>query len=181
MRTWCGHILGLALAAAALAAPARAASPEADGRAGSVVTLTRPGARIPGPPGDDHSGRLRQGTAGIMPDRPAGWRQAGGQRYDPAAAVAASSVLPLGATLRVINLSNGRVAMVQVQDVAARGSDRLLDLSPGAARAIGLAGEARVQVAPLAVPQRDGTVRIGEGSGLSGQVAASAVSPRPEE
>ena len=180
MRTCYAATFRLALAAAALlAGPVSAASPEKP--AGSVVDLTRPGTRNLGRPGDDRSGHLRQGVAGLMTGRAAGERQAGGQRFDPSAGVAASSVLPLGATLRVTNLGNGRIAIVQVQDLASRGSDRLLDLSPGAARALGLLGEARVQVAPLSVPQRDGTVRIGDGSGLSGQVATAAASARPEE
>ena len=117
-----------------------------------------------------------------MTNRAPGERLAYGPPFDPAGAVAASSVLPLGTTLRVTNLENGQVTMVQVQDLGMAGSDRLLDLSPGIARTIGLnAGVVRVKVAPLAVPQPDGTVRLGEGTGLAGQIAANAVSDRPRD
>lgn len=179
MLTCSRAMLRLVLVGAALVGPARAETP---GQAtGSVVELTRPGIRNLGLPGEDRSGRLLKGTAGVMTSRLRGERQAGGQRFDPSAGVAASSVLPLGATVRVTNLSNGRVAWVQVTDVAPRGSRHLVDLSPATARALGLQGEAEVQVAPLAVPQADGTVRMGDGTGLRGQVAAAAVSARPED
>ncbi|UFN49593.1 septal ring lytic transglycosylase RlpA family protein [Roseomonas sp. OT10] len=148
---------------------------------GSVVELTRPGARLLGPQGNDRSGRLRQGEAGVMARTP-GERMANGERFDPEAAIAASSTLPLGTTLRVTNLENGRVTMVQVQDLMPRGDDRLLDLSPGSARFIQMVSAGtRVQVAPLAVPQADGSFRLGEGTGLAGQRAAMAVSERPRD
>lgn len=102
--------------------------------------------------------------------------------YDPSDYIAASSVLPLGSTLRVKNLENGRITMVQVRDVTPQGSDRLIDLSNQGARAIGLTtAGAAVQIAPLAVPQADGSIRLGAGTGLAGQRAAPALSDRPRE
>ena len=181
MRSWRGVIIPLALSAVAMTLPGLVNAAEASASGGSVVELTRPGVRNLGPRGDDHSGRVRQGMAGLMTGRLNGERQASGLRFDPSGGVAASSVLPLGTTVRVTNLENGRIAMVQVQDLAPRGSNRLLDLSPASARALGLRGEAKVQVAPLAVPQRDGTILMGDGSGLSGRMAAAAVSARPDE
>ena len=178
----CGLSLsGLGLAGALLAGPeARAAGPQAP-ESGSVVELTRPSLRLSGPRGDDHSGKLRQGVAGVM-NRSPGERMANGERFDPEAAIAASSTLPLGTTLRVTNLENGRITMVQVQDLMPRGDDRLLDLSPSSARFISMVSAAtRVQVAPLAVPQPDGSIRLGEGTGLAGQRAAMAVSERPRD
>ncbi|UPG73209.1 septal ring lytic transglycosylase RlpA family protein [Roseomonas gilardii subsp. gilardii] len=162
-----------------------AASPVAVAAAsdGSVVELTRPTVRPPmGHPGEDRSGDLRQGTAGLITFRIAGEPMANGMPYDPSDYIAASSVLPLGSTLRVKNLENGRITMVQVRDVAPQGSDRLIDLSNQGARAIGLTtAGAAVQIAPLAVPQADGSIRLGAGTGLAGQRAAPSLSDRPRE
>ncbi|MFT8245113.1 septal ring lytic transglycosylase RlpA family protein [Roseomonas sp. BN140053] len=164
-------IFGLTLSVLPLGTTAWAASPR-DGN--SVVTLTRP-AR--GAASADHSGRVRQGQAGVLN----GVRLASGARLDPSAAVAASQVLPVGTTARVTNLDNGRVTMVQIRDRGPTGQGRLLDLSPGIARSIGLTNVANVQVAPLAVPQPDGSIRLGDGTGLSGQPAAPALSERPQD
>lgn len=186
-RAFLGLCLGtLALGTLALPAPPGvfAASPVAvAANDGSVVELTRPAVRPPmGHPGEDRSGELRQGTAGLITFRIAGEPMANGMPYDPSDYIAASSVLPLGSTLRVKNLENGRITMVQVRDVAPQGSDRLIDLSNQGARAIGLTtAGAAVQIAPLAVPQADGSIRLGAGTGLAGQRAAPALSDRPRE
>jgi rare lipoprotein A len=183
LATWNRAFLGLCLGTLALgtavltdAPGVFAASPAAlAGSDGSVVELTRPGIRPP-------MGELRQGTAGLITFRIAGEPMANGMPYDPSDYIAASSVLPLGSTLRVKNLENGRITMVQVRDVTPQGSDRLIDLSNQGARAIGLTtAGAAVQIAPLAVPQADGSIRLGAGTGLAGQRAAPALSDRPRE
>jgi rare lipoprotein A len=93
---------------------------------------------------------------------------------------AASDVLPLGTTARVRNLRNGRIAMVRVRDRLPRSGDRIMSVSPKVARFLGMneGGVAQVEVAPLAVPQRDGSVRLGSGTALRGRRAHVTEPPR---
>ena len=164
-----GLALGLWAVAPGFVLPARGAEP-----GGSVVDI-RPSRAA------DNSGRIREGKVGIMDPRAAVDRQNSGRPLDPAAAVGASRVLPLGTTARVTNPENGRVMIIQVRDVTPRGSDHVLDVSPGVAESLGLTGTASMTVAPLAVPQPDGTIRLGDGTGYSGQAAPPPVSAKPPD
>lgn len=78
-------------------------------------------------------------------------RTASGVRFDPHAMTGAHRTLPLGTRLRVTNLSNGRSVMVTINDRGPYVGRRELDLSLGAARAIGMVqiGVARVMIEPV--------------------------------
>jgi len=65
-----------------------------------------------------------------------GNRTSGGDIYDPNALTAASRTLPLGSTVKVTDVKSGRSVNVLVNDRGPRG--RSLDLSAGAAQALGL-------------------------------------------
>ncbi len=76
---------------------------------------------------------------------------------------AASLTLPLGTTARVTNLETGRSAIVTIRDRGPYVHGRIVDLSPGTARKIGIdrtKGLANVEVAPLRIPMVDGTVKV---------------------
>lgn len=124
-------------------------------------------------PAPDRSGEIRRGEASVFAGSLAGRRMANGARFDPQSNSVASSDLPLGATARVTNLRNRRSTIVAVRDRFPRRGDRILNVSPMVARQLGMRGTSviRVEVAPLAVPQADGGIRIGQGSGLSGRKA----------
>lgn len=80
---------------------------------------------------------------------------------------AASKTLPLGTTARVTNLESGQSAEVVIRDRGPHVRGRIIDLSPATAQEIGLTrkqGVARVEVAPLAVPLPDGTLKRGAGA-----------------
>jgi rare lipoprotein A len=102
-----------------------------------------------------------------------GQRMADGGRYDPETAIAASSSLPLGSTARVTNLRNGQTALVRVRDRVSGTNDRILNVSAKVAEFLGVrrGGVFPVTVAPLAVPQADGSMRLGAGTGLTGRRA----------
>jgi rare lipoprotein A len=121
----------------------------------------------------DRSGRELRGQATIFARKLAGRRMADGGLFDPEASVVASSTLPLGATARVTNLRNGQVAMVRVRDRIPGTDGRILNVSPKVAEFLGVrrGGVFPVVVAPLAVPQADGSVRLGTGTGLAGRRA----------
>lgn len=115
----------------------------------------------------DHSGKRQVGEASVYSRRFAGKEMASGKPMHPEGANAASKTLPLGTTARVTNLETGDSARVTIEDRGPYVPGRIVDLSPGTARQIGLTpkqGVAPVEVAPIAVPQPDGGVKRGEGA-----------------
>lgn len=121
----------------------------------------------------DRSGREQRGQAAVFARGLAGKRMADGGRFDPDESVAASSTLPLGTTLRVTNLQNRQVAMVRVRDRVSGRNGRILTVSPKVAEFLNVrqSGVFPVLASPLAVPQTDGTIRLGSGTGLVGRRA----------
>jgi rare lipoprotein A len=80
-----------------------------------------------------------------------GRRTASGERFDRHALTAASRSLPFGSRVRVTNLTNGRMVIVRVNDRGPVARGRVLDVSYGAARELGMIerGSARVRIEPL--------------------------------
>ena len=115
----------------------------------------------------DLTGRAQVGKASIYANKFAGRKMADGTPMDPRDDNAASKTLPLGTKALVTNLETGRSAVVTIQDRGPYVDGRIVDLSPATARQIGLTleeGLARVEVAPIAVPHPDGTLRPGAGA-----------------
>lgn len=69
-----------------------------------------------------------------------------GTRFRPEGISAAHKTLPLPTKVRVTNLRNGRSIIVVVNDRGPFKKGRLIDLSHGAAKKIGIRGLARVKV-----------------------------------
>lgn len=112
----------------------------------------------------DHSGRKRVGKASFYSKKFAGKKMADGTPMKPQGNNAASKTLPLGTTARVTNLETGKSAEVTIQDRGPHVKGRIVDLSPATAEKIGIDredGVAKVEVAPIAVPQPDGSVKPG--------------------
>jgi rare lipoprotein A len=85
------------------------------------------------------------GTARWYGARHHGRRTASGEVFDRNGMTAAHRTLPLGTRVRVTNLANNRSVEVRINDrCGCRGT--LIDLSEGAARAIGISGTARVRM-----------------------------------
>jgi rare lipoprotein A len=76
-------------------------------------------------------------------------RTACGDRHNPEAMTAAHRTYPCGTRVRVTNMRNGRSAVVTVVDRGPFIRGRIIDMSRGAARSIGLiqSGVGRVRVA----------------------------------
>ena len=91
---------------------------------------------------------------------------ADGNRFNPNSNVAASKSLPLGTTAKVTNLKNGKSAVVKVQDRGPYIDGRVVDVTPKVADQLDMkkAGVTPVEVAPIAVPQTDGAVKLGAGA-----------------
>ena len=82
-------------------------------------------------------------------------RAANGKIYDQNAVTAAHRTLPLGSLIRVTNLANGRSAMMRITDRGPFVPGRILDLSLGAAKELGMwrAGTAKVRIEVFASPK----------------------------
>jgi len=76
-------------------------------------------------------------------------RTACGGRHNPEAMTAAHRSLPCGSRIRVTNLANGRSTMVTIVDRGPFIRGRIVDVSRGVARHIGLinSGVGRVRIA----------------------------------
>ncbi len=118
----------------------------------------------------EHSGRVQQGRASYYGREFNGRRMANGRPFQPDSQAAASKTLPLGTTARVTNLQNGRSTTVRVEDRGPKARDRELDVSPQAAQQLGMQrdGVAPVAIAPVEVPQPDGSLRPGAGAAEAG-------------
>ncbi|MGH7843239.1 MAG: septal ring lytic transglycosylase RlpA family protein, partial [Candidatus Binataceae bacterium] len=75
-----------------------------------------------------------------------GRRTSSGALYDQEAMTAASTRFPLGSRIRVTNLSNSRAVKVIINDHGPYVKGRDLDLSHGAARALGMVGKGTAHV-----------------------------------
>ena len=140
-----------------------------------------------------HSGSLRpynvQGVSYVPHIPNSGYEQSGlaswygpqfnqqmtsdGERFDMEAISAAHKTLPLPCIIEVTNLDNGRKLRVRVNDRGPFVSGRILDLSKGAARILGVyaRGTAHIRLRFL------GPAKPGYGARLS---AAGWVEPKPQ-
>jgi rare lipoprotein A len=94
-------------------------------------------------------GTARRGQATWYGAELQGMATASGEPFEMNGLTAAHRTLPLGSRAQVTNLANGRQVVVRIND---RGPGRpgvLIDLSYGAAQAIGLKSSGPVEVAPL--------------------------------
>ena len=112
----------------------------------------------------DRSGKARKGKASYYARRFAGRKMANGERMNPGSNAAASRTLPLGTRAKVTNLRNGKSADVEIKDRGPYVQGRTIDLTPQTAESLGMKheGVAPVEVAPIEVPQPDGTMKAGE-------------------
>jgi len=119
-----------------------------------------------GKPKLDRSGKVRKGKASYYAKSFAGKKMADGTPMDPNANIAASRTLPLGTKVQVTNLDNGRSAVVEIRDRGPYVDGRIVDLSPKVAKKLKMLddGVAPVVVAPIEVPQADGSIRPGDGA-----------------
>lgn len=75
-----------------------------------------------------------------------GRRTANGETFNMNAMTAAHRTLPFGTQLKVTNLSNGRTAIVRVNDRGPYAHGRIIDLSVAAAKQIGSTGSGTARV-----------------------------------
>jgi rare lipoprotein A len=95
--------------------------------------------------GGHEAGWSQEGEISYYAEKFHGRRTASGRRFDKNAFTAAHRSLPFGTKIEVTNLSNGKSVLVEINDRGPYAEDRILDLSPAAARKIGLIGKGTVK------------------------------------
>lgn len=134
-------VIALALVTAACAQPRRESATAAPTPAPVVVARPAPAApRV-----------VQAGAASWYGQAHHGKKTASGEAFDMYALTAAHRSLPLGTRIRVTNVANGRAVDVRINDRGPAIPGRIIDLSYGAARALGAVGDGvfRVRIAIL--------------------------------
>ncbi|TXN69279.1 septal ring lytic transglycosylase RlpA family protein [Methylobacterium sp. WL18] len=78
-----------------------------------------------------------------------GHRTANGERFNPNGLTAAHRSLPFGTRVRVENRRTGRTVVVRINDRGPFVRGRIIDLSRGSARALGMGGTSYVSLQVL--------------------------------
>ena len=117
----------------------RHANRPASWRRTTVARLPVRGHRVEARP----AGTAQQGIASYYWQ---GQRLATGGRFNPDGISAAHRTLPFGTRVRVTHLRNGRSVDVRINDRGPYIAGRIIDLSRGAARVIGMTGQGVAQV-----------------------------------
>lgn len=78
-----------------------------------------------------------------------GHKTASGERFNQYAMTAAHRTLPLGSFVRVTNLRNHESIIVKINDRGPFSHGRIIDLSKGAAKALGIGGTSTVSITNL--------------------------------
>jgi rare lipoprotein A len=105
--------------------------------AAAVFVLSHPFAN-PSQAGQQPVVQTASGNASWYGAKFHGRRTANGERYDMNQMTAAHRSLPFGTKVRVINQRNGRSVVVRINDRGPFSGRRIIDLSRGAAGAIGM-------------------------------------------
>ena len=84
-----------------------------------------------------YAGYDASGLASWYGEEAAGHRTASGDAFDPEGITAAHRSLPLGSLAEVTSVDTGRSVVVRINDRGPGRRDRIIDLSRGAARALG--------------------------------------------
>jgi rare lipoprotein A len=92
------------------------------------------------------SGKVETGLAAVYSDRLHGRKTASGQRYDRNAFTAAHQTLPFGTRVRVTNEKNHKSVILRINDRGPTQAGRILDISPRAAKALGIRRTAMTQL-----------------------------------
>jgi rare lipoprotein A len=94
---------------------------------------------------DRPAGHEESGMISFYADKFHGRKTASGEIFDKRAMTAAHRTLPFRTKVKVTNLANGKSVVVTINDRGPFARNRILDLSPAAAREIGLGTQGTVK------------------------------------
>lgn len=105
----------------------------------------------------DHQGFQQRGVASWYGRKFHGRKTSNGEVYDMYGMSAAHKTLPMGVRVKVTHLENGRHIVVRINDRGPFVAGRIIDLSYGAAKQLGIVdtGTAQVQIQALGYRQTD--------------------------
>jgi rare lipoprotein A len=120
---------------------------------------------------------VESGTASWYGPKFHGRQTANGERYDMHGMTAAHKTLPFGTVLEVRNLDNGQVCRVRVNDRGPFVRGRIVDVSYGAAQALGMIGPgtARVELAVVPAAGPAAPVLVAASGGGAGPTEAGSI------
>jgi rare lipoprotein A len=107
-------------------------------------------------------GFVQRGTASWYGPDFHGKRTSSGETYNMHAMTAAHKTLPLPTMVRVKNLTNGKTAVVKVNDRGPFVNDRIIDLSQAAAKQLGVIGPGTAEVEITALTATDHKSAVNE-------------------
>ena len=92
------------------------------------------------------------GLAAVYSDKLNGRKTANGEKYNRNKLTAAHKTLPFGSNVRVTNVANKKSVVLRINDRGPTQAGRVLDISPAAAKALGInpRGMAKVDVETVA-------------------------------
>jgi rare lipoprotein A len=116
----------------------------------SLALWSSPALAAPAP-----AGKVQKGVASFYDPKDAGKPTASGKPLDPNRMTAASPTLPLGTRAKVVNTRTGQSAQVTVTDRGPYAKGRVIDVTPKAAKQLGMThkGVAPVVVKPVSKPR----------------------------
>ncbi len=91
--------------------------------------------------------QVQTGKASFYADSFKGHKTASGERFNPKKFTAAHRQLPFGTKVRVTNLANNKSVVVRINDRGPFVSNRIIDLSPAAAKTLGFTDKGVTDVA----------------------------------
>ncbi|EKO7229253.1 endolytic peptidoglycan transglycosylase RlpA [Salmonella enterica] len=127
----------------------------------------------------DPSRFSQAGLAAIYDAEPGSNLTASGEMFDPMQLTAAHPTLPIPSYARIINLANGRMIVVRINDRGPYGTDRVISLSRAAADRLNTSNNTKVRIDPIIVAP-DGSL---SGPGMACTTVAKqtyALPPRPD-
>jgi rare lipoprotein A len=96
----------------------------------------------------EHVNDTQRPSFGLASSYGEGSKTASGERFNANELTAAHRTLPFGTRVRVTNRSNGRSVVVTINDRGPFVKGRVIDVTPAAARVLGMTGLAPVTVQP---------------------------------
>jgi rare lipoprotein A len=136
----------LALSGPPFAHAADAATPAAAASMPMAASPAAPALAMPAA-----AAAAQTGLAAVYSDRLQGHKTANGERYDRARLTAAHKTLAFGTMVKVVNTKNQKTVTVRINDRGPTQAGRILDLTPAAARAIGIGPRGMAEVTAEAV------------------------------
>ncbi len=103
------------------------------------------------------AGHLQKGIASWYGPGFHGKKTSSGEKYDMYSMTAAHNVLPMNTLVKVTNLTNNKAVVVRINDRGPFIDDRVIDLSYGAARELGMIGPGTAPVQLAVLDSRDTT------------------------